>query len=183
MSSEKGLKDCSLAQWWLKETSACKYFRGGSSRKRGFFCFILFQRVEKNCMKGQAKSVPESALDHEVRGTTMRLCPNILTKGMSYDWGSISLEIRIHENIPLSFYSCIWHIFISPLLFKKRIFFFLPKYRWPFWIFLFHNEIFFLKWGNYYHGGSSTMIVYLRSELLIHWNILAIVVFQSLKGV
>lgn len=36
-------------------------------------------------MKGQAKSVPESALDHEVRGTTMRLCLNILTKGMSYD--------------------------------------------------------------------------------------------------
>lgn len=43
-------------------------FQGWKQQEEKIFYFILFQRVEKNCIKGQAKSVPESALDYDVCG-------------------------------------------------------------------------------------------------------------------
>lgn len=101
MTSEKWLKDCSLAQWWLKRTSAYKYSMGGNIWKRGFFFFQL--KVERNCMKGQAKGTIWFLnllfpLGHW--WLIMTFCLNFLISkkwGMS-KWKPGSVKVERHQN-------------------------------------------------------------------------------------
>lgn len=121
MTSEKW-KDCSSAWWWLKRTSDGNYLIGGSSRKRGIVFFFFLQKVERNCMKGQAKNrVPESALNfmtlvayHDFVSEYSHL------KGMSYDWGSLSRKAsESTENISSSLYLFTDH-YLLVLYFARR---------------------------------------------------------------